>query len=94
MEISIKARRRPESFLSPRSARVEGGLNDNDLFIASIPDDTMALYMSSQVDAFREAIRNRGPGPQGFRPNSVIFHLVLWDGRLVWVSSEDAVLQT
>ena len=59
-----------------------------------IPDDTVVLYMSSQVDAFKEALRARAAGPRGYRPSSVVHHLVMWGERPVWVSSEDAVLET
>lgn len=91
-DIKIRARKRAES--------VEGYKIRNPdhkdeveamLYPDPIPDGAQALYMGSHTDSLREAMKRKA-GPFGFRPGTVVFHLVFWSGMAVWVSSEDAEL--
>lgn len=50
------------------------------IILDSIPYDTDVLYVGTKAEEHN-------------RFGTVYFHLVLWNDRLVWVSSEDAVVE-
>ncbi len=58
--------------------------------ICQVPNESKALYISSKRDTLKDALDGRSPGPFGYRPGEIVFHLVLWGERPVWISSADA----
>lgn len=87
--IPIWARRTPRTInMLTRDESIGEGIK-----LCDIPAGDKALYMSSKRDVVKDLLAGRGPGPYGFRPGQVIFHLVLWNGRPVWVSSSDCELE-
>ena len=83
---SIKARSAPRSFNALLGEEL-------DIVICDIPNETHALFINSQPDAFNAAMRKKGRGPYGFSPPANEFYLVLWEGRPVWVASSDTVVE-
>lgn len=83
-EIPITARHRPESNSSPRNRQN---------VICNIPAGAHGLYMGSTEDSFNTALRAKGRGPFGFTPVRILYHLILWGERPVWVSSSDCELK-
>jgi len=99
--IEISARRFPEpwaqEFPEPiRSPRAPLSLQReawDRVVCGTIPAGSLCLYMSSKNDAFTEALSGR-KGPRGWRPAKIVFHLIMWGDRPVWVSSEDCELKS
>lgn len=96
-DIPIKARRAPERAFNAHTRgdyrfNVNAQISD-DAVICTIPAGERVLYMSSKQDALSVAMRGRGPGPFNFRPGDIVYHLVLWGDRPVWVSSADCDLE-
>lgn len=94
-DIPIKARRRPEALNSPRAVyrkRWEDDNTQNDNFLYNVPPGVQALYLSSKRDDFRAALQGK-TGPFGYKPGVVLYHLILWEDKPVWVSSEDVELE-
>lgn len=87
MDGAIYARKSPEKLSGPR------GKTMNDIVITTIPNGARALYMGSHEDDFNSALRAKGAGPYGYSPVHLYYHFVLWEGRPVWVSSNECVLE-
>lgn len=87
MDGAITGRREPGGAGQPFSKRQEN------IIINYIPPGSRALYMSTVEDGFNTALRAKGRGPYGYTPNQVFYHFILWEGRPVWVSSNEAVLE-
>jgi hypothetical protein len=49
--------------------------------------------MGSAEDTFNSALRAKGAGPFGYTPARLIYHLILWGERPVWVASSDCELK-
>ncbi len=84
----IRARKQPNrlKFRAP-----VGDLQKEDTnVICEVPNESHGLYISGIRDTLKDALDGRSPGPFGYRPGEVIFHLVLWGERPVWISSADA----
>lgn len=88
----IQARKQPKTLVSAR-IRSDNSVEADDMFYpGAIPDGAQALYMGSHVDGLRAAMKAK-VGPYGYTPKQLVFHLVMWDGKAVWVSSDDAELR-
>jgi len=93
--VPIKARRRPEAMNSPRARwrkRWEDDDTTHENYLYDVPRGSQALYVSSQRDDFRALMQGKA-GPFGYKPGIVLYHFVLWDGKPIWVSSEDVELE-
>ncbi len=88
-KVPIKARYQPKRIVFVN--RKDDNKDPN--VICDIPAGAQALYMGSHRDALTEAMAKKGRGPFNFFPRDVLFHLVLWGERPVWVSSEDCELK-
>lgn len=79
---AIRARSKPEPIMTLS--------NTSSQVLFSIPEGDVALYMSSVEDKLDKALSNQGP--YGMHRMALTFHLVLWEGQPVWLSSADVVL--
>lgn len=98
--IPITARRVPERVSSPRSPPSDGRRGSSILnaerqrvIIGEIPAGALVLYMSSKNDSLTEALSGR-KGPRNWTPAKIVFHLIMWGEKPVWVSSEDCELKS
>lgn len=83
--MSIWARRVPEALNSPRAMKEDVGLAHQRIVMCNVPHGDHALYVCTVRDEHQDAAPHR----QGAERH---FHLVVWDGKPVWISSEDAAL--
>lgn len=95
--VPIRARRVPETIGGRRSKLGRDGLTNDKLlervYVCDIPAGSQVLYMSTKVDAFSRLMAGRTTSPYGYKPNEIVFHLILWQDRPAWVCSEDAELR-
>jgi hypothetical protein len=90
--IPIRARRVPERITLAVTSDEQQAESDR-IVVCNVPDGSRCLYVSRYRDAYQEvAAAALEKGPYGFNRLGLCFHLVLWDGRPVWISSEDAEL--
>jgi hypothetical protein len=64
----------------------------HNIVVCDIPNGARVLYMASQRDGLQAALAGRSKGPYGFRLGDIVYHLVLFGERPVWVSSLEAGL--
>lgn len=91
-DIKIRARRHAQSIEGYKIRNPDHKEEvESLLYPDPIPNGAQALYMGSHTDSLREALKRKA-GPFGYRPGTIVYHLVFWNGMAVFVSSEDVEL--